>query len=109
MQPAKLGYAEVNYGADLKKIVPRAIPNFWRNPKTTIPYITEMELFLDNQLNPKSVFYARDGVDKNDAILHLQSIANSALLSSDDKLAICAFLSSLWFKYVDIIVEVNNK
>ena len=105
MQPAKLGYAEVHYGAELKKIVPKSIPGFWKDPKTKVAYLTEMKLFLENKLNPKSVFYARDGVNKNDAILHLQSISSSFLLNNEDKLAICALLSSQWFKYVDIILE----
>lgn len=105
MQPAKLGYAEVYHGADLKKIVPKSIPGFWKDPTNTAPYRIEMKLFLQRKLNPKSIFYARDGINKNEAILHLQSISNSYLLSDDDKLAVCGFLSSLWFKYVDIILE----
>lgn len=105
MQPAKLGYAEVHYGADLKKIVPKSIPGFWKNPKNKTAYLAEMKLFLQTKLNPKSVFYARDGINKNEAILHLQSIANSKLLSNEDKLAVCGYVSSLWFKYVDILLE----
>lgn len=104
MQPAKLGYAEVQYGADLKKITPKSIPGFWKDSTLNIAYISEMRLFLDDKLNPKSVFYARDGINKNEAILHLQSIANHYLLSNEDKLALCGFLSSLWFKYVDIVL-----
>lgn len=104
MQPAKLGYAEIHYGADLQKIIPRSIPGFWSNSKTPIPYITEMNLFLNEKLNPKSLFYTREGINKNDAIQHLQSIANSHLLPRKDKLAICGFLSSIWFKYIDIII-----
>jgi len=103
MQPAKLGFAEVHYGAARNKIIPKMIPGFWYKKELKIPYIVQMNLFLEHGINPRSVFYTKDNVNKMDALMHLESIKNSALLTMKDKKAVCSFLSSLWFKFINIL------
>jgi len=103
MQPNKLGYAEIYFGADIRRIVPKSIPGVWRRHDLDIPYIVQMKNFLDGKMNPKSVFFTRDGINKNDAINHLISVSNSFNLNYNDKLTIMSYLSSLWFKYVEIL------
>ncbi len=109
MAPQKLGYAEIHYGTTLNKIVPVSIPNLWFTDfyeKANNPFVREMKLFLADKLNPESNFKARsEYINKQDAINHLTSIKNSYLLTNAEKLGICSFLSSMWFRYVDIILN----
>lgn len=102
MNPSNLGYAEVNWGADLKKIVPVSMPGFWLDTTMNTPYMNQMRMFLNGELNPKSLFFTKQGILKNKAILHLEAIANSSQLTREEKLSTCSFLSSLWFSYLNI-------
>lgn len=95
-QPTKLSDVDIAFPASVCKLMPsyEAIPCEFKRDSN--PYVRFQQQWFFSGLNRDQIPAAKDGIDLNEALRHLEAIQRSFEPKHEHKQAAVAYLASLW-------------
>lgn len=102
MTPHKLSDLEVAFCVSAKKLMPpmSAIPESFKKDSSSSKWIKFQSDWFFRGIKGLKI-KSKDGIDKADALRHLQAIQGSFDCQHEHKQAAIAYLASLWFEDVE--------